>query len=106
MRGDSEYSGQHQHGVKESAQPASGVHRMTRDLPSESKEITKVSTSFRGHMLLTFADGSTHELQRGDYPHNVAPKVGEFYPPIQEALLSESAEPSSASPPSEESAEE
>lgn len=82
MRGDAEYGNQHQHGVKESAQPATGVHLMSRGKPAESKEIKGVSTSFRGHMLLSFADGTTHELQRGDYPHNVAPKVGDFYPPI------------------------
>ena len=82
MRGDSEYSGQHKHGVTESARPASGVHLMSREKPAVSKEIKKISTSFRGHMLLTFADGTTHELQRGDYPHNVPPKVGDFYPPL------------------------
>lgn len=82
MRGDAEYGNQHQHGVKESAKPATGVHLMSRGKPAESKEIKAVSTSFRGHMLLSFADGTTHELQRGDYPHNVAPKVGEFYPPL------------------------
>lgn len=81
MRGDAEYAGQHQHGVKDSSKAVSGAHLMSRGKPNESKEIKKVSVSFRGHMVLTFADGSTHELQRGDYPHNMAPKVGEFYPP-------------------------
>lgn len=82
MIGDIEYGNQHQHGVKESAKPATGVHLMSRGQPAESKEIKSVSVSFRGHMLLSFADGTAHELQRGDYPHNVAPKVGEFYPPL------------------------
>lgn len=92
MIGDTEYSNQHQHGVKESAKPATGVHLMSRSKPAESKEIKSVSVSFRGHMLLSFADGTTHELQRGDYPHNVAPKVGEFYPPVEAATEEPSAE--------------
>lgn len=83
MRGDTEYGNQHQHGVKESAKPATGVHLMSRGKPAEPKEIKAVSVSFRGHMLLSFADGTTHELQRGDYPHNVPPKSGDFYPPVE-----------------------
>lgn len=102
MIGDADHSGQHQHGVKESARPASGAHLMSRGQPVESKEIKKVSTSFRGHMLLSFADGTTHELLRGDYPHNTPPMVGEFYPPqpgeaekpLDEALAENSGEPS------------
>lgn len=90
MRGDAEYAGQHQHGVKDSSKTVSGAHLYKRiQPPSVPTEIRAVSISFRGHMLLTFIDGSTFELQRGDYPHNVPPKVGEFYPPRPEASVVE-----------------
>lgn len=80
MRGDQEYGNQHKHGVNESAKPATGAHLMQKAQPAESKEIHQTSSSFRGHLKLTFTDGTELQLERGQYDVSRPPLVGEKWP--------------------------
>jgi hypothetical protein len=78
MRGDSEYSGKHRHGVRSEPKGASGVHLMDRKRHTEPKQIQKVHTPYRGHAQVEFVDGTTMLLERGEYVE--LPRAGEFWP--------------------------
>lgn len=83
MRGDAEYSNKHQHGIRTEGKAASGAHLMAPSLIGlKSKLISQTSSSFRGHLKLTFDDGSEFTVERGQYDIANPPKVGEYFPPL------------------------
>lgn len=80
MIGDSEYAGRQQQGVREAGRGSSGAHLAKKSAPSNPKKIKALSSSYQGRIVALFEDGTSQEIQRGDYPIAEPPKVGEFWP--------------------------
>ena len=84
-QGDSQSASVHQHGVREAGRAASGAHLAKKSAPSEPKKIKGLSSSYQGRIVALFEDGTSLEIQRGDYPLNNPPKVGEVWPRSNES---------------------
>lgn len=80
MIGDSEYAGRQQQGVREAGRGSSGAHLAKKSAPSKSKKIKALSSSYQGRIVALFEDGTSQEIQRGDYPLAEPPKIGELWP--------------------------